>query len=745
MTQVLQRQFPLKGEDDFKALRRAVTADQPLPDIRYGPLLEKNPETGLQGKFLETLREQYITDVQQTYPMVEAAIRNATLEANERTQKVVAIEGHQTYPYLQLLKQVPLFRHCEMSDDELEALILEMDIVEFHEEDIIIAEGTTASYAFVLEEGSAYVTKEGIAQSLNCNYQVGDFFGELGLTQGDARAANVIARAGPRGVCRCIRISGNAFNKIRLASHQNEALLNQRVMQYFMATKTASVGTRTSREENKELHSLVTYVKCIKEGFAAFDADMAEREVNRLLKVGLGIAPDDDDRAVSPRSPGADGESPRPSGPIIDDEMPITLASFMSNIRRTVIKRFAKPKQQTEGEKRAQFLRNISDTEHERITECFKELDDSGDGTLDQGEVEGLLKRIYGMEPSNKQMARLMLEMDSDGNGLIDLDEFIGAMATVKEVRMAGDIFTWRQTFDRYDEDKSGELSADELKKMVSELWDMGSASLELMQFMLDEADVDGDGQIDWPEFCQMMQRMMNDDERNLEMKRQRTIVAAQGSPESKVVTEEGAQEALGRGAGIAKKMGWDIDLGLNDDPDAMHALWEKVADNDSAAFAGLQRGLLETFPVLEEVFTAKANGSRVTMRAFKSVLANASGKGGRDDGRISRDDFPRFIAYIEFFSNLWEHFVSLDEDKDGKLNVAEFKSAFHSVLPEAGRGGLAHLLVSTYKKRTPEEELDEFLGEQHAKCDGNGSGYVSFDEFCAWIASYYHAIATEK
>ena len=88
---MLQRQFPLKGEDDFKALLRAVTADQPLPDIRYGPLLEKNPETGLQGKFLETLREQYITDVQQTYPMVEAAIRNATLEANERTQTVVAI------------------------------------------------------------------------------------------------------------------------------------------------------------------------------------------------------------------------------------------------------------------------------------------------------------------------------------------------------------------------------------------------------------------------------------------------------------------------------------------------------------------------------------------------------------------------------------------------------------------------------------------------------------------------------
>ena len=76
---------------------------------------------------------------------------------------------------------------------------------------------------------------------------------------------------------------------------------------------------------------------------------------------------------------------------------------------------------------------------------------------------------------------------------------------------MAGDIFKWRQTFDQYDEDQSGELSGDELKKMTEELWDMGSHSLELMQFMIEEADLDGDGQISWPEFCQMMQRMTND------------------------------------------------------------------------------------------------------------------------------------------------------------------------------------------------------------------------------------------
>ena len=752
--EVLRRQFPLKSEDDFKALRRAVVTDQPLPDIRYGPLLEKNPDTGLEGKFLESLREQYISDVQQTYPKVEAAIRKATLEENERTQKIVKIEDNQTYPYLQLLKQVPFFHHCDMTDDELKALILEMDITEYHDGDIIIPEGSPAEYAFVLEEGTAYATKESVVHNLNCNYQVGDFFGELGLKQGDPRAASIIARAGPRGVCRCIRMSAAVFNKVRIASAQNEALLHQRQIQYFMATKMASVGTRKEGVEGKESNSLVTSVKCVKQGLTIYDPEMPEKEVNRLLQQGIGVPPDvpSDEGAVSPR---ADGDvSPRASGAVYDDEMMVSLASFMSNIRRTVIKRFAKPPEMTEAERRTQYLRNISDAERERMTECFNELDDSGDGTLDQEEIESLLKRIYGMEPSKKQMAQLMLEIDSDGNGVVDLDEFISAMATVKEVRMAGDIFKWRQTFDRYDEDQSGELSGEELKKMTSELWDMGSHSLELMQFMIEEADVDGDGHIDWPEFCQMMQRMMDEDEKKLEMKRQHTIIAAQ-SADTKATTNADEQQTLDRGGGmvgIAKHVGGAIDLGLNDNPDAVDELWNKVDYNasNSATISELQNGMLTAYPQLSEVFQGRRTASRVIMRAYTAAdtvagkrsaqklpqepgVSTSQQDRSKGDGVITRLEFPRFLAYVEIFANLWEHFETLDSDDDGKLDLLEFKSAFHDIVPKA-----------TTEKHESAQELDKFLEEQFAECDTDRSGYCSFNEFSAWIAAYVHDNLTD-
>lgn len=695
---VIRKQFPLKSEEDVKGIRRAVATDQPLPDIRYATLLETNANTGLQGKFLETLREQYISDVQQTFPKVEAAIRKATLEDNERKQTIVNIEDHQTYPYLQLLKNVPFFSHCEMTEESLKELILEMDITEYHDGDVIVSEGSPSTHAFILEEGFAYVTKEGLTTDLNCNYQVGEIFGELGLKQSDVRAASVVAKAGRRGVCRCIRMSASVFEKVRLGAQQNDALLHQRQMQYYMATKMASAGTRREGEAEAEAHSVVTSVKCIRLGFARYDVDMPDSEINRLLKLGLGglaeSAPDDGD--VSPRG----GSSPRASdsggggggGGGFDEELMVGLGEFMGNIRKTVIKRFAKPQELSDSERRAQFLRNISDSEKEKITLCFNELDDSGDGTLDQEEIEGLLKRIYGMEPTKKQMVQLMLEMDSDGNGTIDLDEFISAMATVKEVRMAGDIFKWRQTFDQYDEDQSGELSGDELKKMAEELWDMGSHSLELMQFMIEEADIDGDGQISWPEFCQMMQRMMDADEKKLEMKRQRTIINAQGA---EVPNQEDTQNALGA---QAKQMKWDVDLGVHD-KEARAILWKRLDSNGSnkCTLGEISDGLVKIFPTLQDLIKNRLHGARIIKRAFlaanfaninaanlaANVNAPEAKKSGRvGDGLIERAEFPRFIAYVEFFANLWAHFAELDQNDDGRLNRPEFESAFLKIIP---------------------------------------------------------------
>jgi Ca2+-binding EF-hand superfamily protein/tetrahydromethanopterin S-methyltransferase subunit G len=529
---VLKKYFPLKSDEDLKALRRALSRDQPLPDIRY-LLLFKDDDAGLPSKFLETVRDQYCNDVQQAFPRLEAAIRRTTLEDAESKQVMHQIKDSELFvgsEYYKVVRNIALFSK-EIADKELLEIIQEMDVLEYHDGDVIIQEGTVAQHAFVLMEGGAYVVKEG-AKNLNTNYNYGDFFGELALMHEDVRAASVLARASRKGSCRCLRMHKNTFDKIKVDEERAQELLQKRQMAYYYATKMAMAGHGgggggaapaspraggASPRDGKELSGVVTSIAAVRTAFTKyFDKQMPRSEVQRLINLGRGRAEDEPLTAAE------------------EDEL-VSLSEFMANVRKTVIKRYAKAEELSEAEKRADFLRNVSDSERAAITQCFEELDESGDGCLDLEELGVLMRRIYGFEPTAKQLQQLMIEIDTDGNGVIDIDEFISAMATVKEVRVAGEIFKWRQCFDKYDTDKSGELSPSELFQLVDELFagNLGD-SAEMIQFMVDEADVDGSGEINWWEFCLMMQKMMDEEAREIEQKRQRMVIETRDAASAK-------------------------------------------------------------------------------------------------------------------------------------------------------------------------------------------------------------------
>ena len=178
---------------------------------------------------------------------------------------------------------------------------------------------------------------------------------------------------------------------------------------------------------------------------------MPSAEIERLVRVGTGRLDQDD-------------------APVDDDEI-VLISDFMIKVRKTVVRRFSPYEERSDAEKRADFLRNVNEDERKAIKLCFDEFDEDGDGCIDMTELGALMQRIYGFEPTSKALAKLMIEIDTDGNGFIDIDEFISAMATVNEVRIAGEIFKWRQAFDKHDVDNSGELSSSELLSLVGELW----------------------------------------------------------------------------------------------------------------------------------------------------------------------------------------------------------------------------------------------------------------------------------
>ena len=81
-------------------------------------------------------------------------------------------------------------------------------------------------------------------------------------------------------------------------------------------------------------------------------------------------------------------------------------------------------------------------------------------------------------------------------------------MATSEPLKMAGEIFKWRSTFDRFDADGSGFVDGDELMDMVKELLGGVEADSEDVANLMKTLDESSDGEVSWEEFLAVMKSM---------------------------------------------------------------------------------------------------------------------------------------------------------------------------------------------------------------------------------------------
>ena len=88
-------------------------------------------------------------------------------------------------------------------------------------------------------------------------------------------------------------------------------------------------------------------------------------------------------------------------------------------------------------------------------------------------------------------------QVDADGNGTIDFPEFLTMMARkMKDTDSAEEI---KEAFKVFDKDGNGFISAAELRHIMTNLGE--KLTDEEVDEMIREADVDGDGQINYDEF----------------------------------------------------------------------------------------------------------------------------------------------------------------------------------------------------------------------------------------------------
>ncbi|KAK4771810.1 hypothetical protein SAY86_013585 [Trapa natans] len=94
-------------------------------------------------------------------------------------------------------------------------------------------------------------------------------------------------------------------------------------------------------------------------------------------------------------------------------------------------------------------------------------------------------------------------EADADGNGVIDFAEFLNLMAnsSIKETEEEKEEL--KEAFKVFDKDQNGYISACELRQVMVSLGE--KLTDEEVEQMIKEADMDGDGRVNYDDFFKLM------------------------------------------------------------------------------------------------------------------------------------------------------------------------------------------------------------------------------------------------
>jgi calmodulin len=145
-------------------------------------------------------------------------------------------------------------------------------------------------------------------------------------------------------------------------------------------------------------------------------------------------------------------------------------------------------------------MSTLSEEKLAEYKQSFLLFDQDGDGKISAKELKNVFEKI-GKNPTETELNDMLREFDSDGNGTIEFDEFV-----VLVTRMDGgenEEENLKAAFQVFDIDQNGFIDKFELKNIMKQLGN-NFTDTQIAK-MMEEADNDKDGQIDYNEFKQMM------------------------------------------------------------------------------------------------------------------------------------------------------------------------------------------------------------------------------------------------
>lgn len=137
--------------------------------------------------------------------------------------------------------------------------------------------------------------------------------------------------------------------------------------------------------------------------------------------------------------------------------------------------------------------------------DAFEMFDKDKDGSITAKELAMVMKSLN-QEPTDADVEEMINEVDVNGNGKIEYEEFVIMMnKRIKETDTEEEVINAFRVFDK---EGNGSISTLELKHIMTTLGD--KITEEEIDEMLREADINGNGFINYEEFVRMMMIKQN-------------------------------------------------------------------------------------------------------------------------------------------------------------------------------------------------------------------------------------------
>ena len=144
----------------------------------------------------------------------------------------------------------------------------------------------------------------------------------------------------------------------------------------------------------------------------------------------------------------------------------------------------------------------ISDERRKEFQDIFDQYDKDKDGKISGRELANVMFSM-GLSPTDDEINAMIKEVDLNNDGKIDLDEFITLMTkTTPDTQTEDEVINAFRVFDKQG---NGLIPSDELKHIMMTIGD--KMTEEEATEMINEADIDEDGMINYEKFVSINSR----------------------------------------------------------------------------------------------------------------------------------------------------------------------------------------------------------------------------------------------